>query len=201
MFEDPTIVKLIIIGLIGIIVVLTIAVIYLAIKKNTYYVDEDGNEITTFSTRKEEKTPLKPVTVEEQPQDEPEIPDIVMPEAEKEEPEGTLQVPLSAKPAEVSAVDVTVTVEDETTSATLSVLPCLIGRETTCGLVISEPAVSRRHAQLVSEHGSLYLEDVSGHNGTYLNGTKLPSLGKAKVQEGDVINLGRAEIVIEGIRR
>lgn len=199
MFEDPTIVKLIIIGLVGIIVVLTIAVIYLAIKKNTYYVDEDGNEITTFSTRKEEKNALKPVAVEETTE-EPEIPDIVMPEVEKEEPEGTLEVPLSTKPEEVSGVDVTVTVEDETTSATLSVLPCLIGRETTCGLVISEPAVSRRHAQLVSEHGGLYLEDVSGHNGTYLNGTKLPSLGKAKVQVGDVINLGRAEIVIENIR-
>lgn len=199
MFEDPTIVKLIIIGLIGIIVVLTIAVIYLAIKKNTYYVDEDGNEITTFSTRKEERTALKPVAVEETTE-EPEIPDIVMPEAEREEPEGTLEVPLSTKAEEISGVDVTVTVEDETTSATLSVLPCLIGRETTCGLVISEPAVSRRHAQLVSEFGSLYLEDVSGHNGTYLNGTKLPSLGKAKVQVGDVINLGRAEIVIENIR-
>lgn len=168
MFEDPTIVKLIIIGLIGIIVVLTIAVIYLAIKKNTYYVDEDGNEITTFSTRKEERTALKPVAVEETTE-EPEIPDIVMPEAEREEPEGTLEVPLSTKAEEISGVDVTVTVEDETTSATLSVLPCLIGRETTCGLVISEPAVSRRHAQLVSEFGSLYLEDVSGHNGTYLD--------------------------------
>ena len=35
MFDDPKIVQLIIIALIGIIVVLTIAVIYLAIKKNT----------------------------------------------------------------------------------------------------------------------------------------------------------------------
>ena len=50
MFDDPKIVKLIIIALVGIIVVLTIAVIYLAIKKNTYYVDEDGEEITSFST-------------------------------------------------------------------------------------------------------------------------------------------------------
>ena len=52
MFDDPKIVKLIIIALVGIIVVLTIAVIYLAIKKNTYYVDEDGEEITSFSTKK-----------------------------------------------------------------------------------------------------------------------------------------------------
>ena len=64
MFDDPKIVQLIIIALIGIIVVLTIAVIYLAIKKNTYYVDENGEEITSFSTKKEEPERMEVPSVE-----------------------------------------------------------------------------------------------------------------------------------------
>ena len=47
MLSDPTIVKLIIMGLVGTNVVLLLAVIYLAFKKNTYYVDADGNDIST----------------------------------------------------------------------------------------------------------------------------------------------------------
>ena len=194
MFDDPKIVKLIIIALVGIIVVLTIAVIYLAIKKNTYYVDEDGEEITSFSTKK------TPEPVVEAPVVEAAVP--VQPlrglELDDEESEegGTLEVPMTSRPAEITAVELTVTVEDETSLQTLTSFPCMVGRETSCGLVISEPAVSRKHALLVSEMGGLYIEPVSEHNGTFVNGIRLSSQGKSRVYEGDRISLGRAEIVI-----
>ena len=194
MFDDPKIVKLIIIALVGIIVVLTIAVIYLAIKKNTYYVDEDGEEITSFSTKK------TPEPVVEAPVVEAAVP--VQPlrglELDDEESEegGPLEVPMTSRPAEITSVELTVTVEDETSSQTLTSFPCMVGRETSCGLVISEPAVSRKHALLVSEMGGLYIEPVSEHNGTFVNGIRLSSQGKSRVYEGDRISLGRAEIVI-----
>ncbi len=194
MFDDPKIVKLIIIALVGIIVVLTIAVIYLAIKKNTYYVDEDGEEITSFSTKK------TPEPVVEAPVVEAAVP--VQPlrglELDDEESEegGTLEVPMTSRLAEITSVELTVTVEDETSSQTLTSFPCMVGRETSCGLVISEPAVSRKHALLVSEMGGLYIEPVSEHNGTFVNGIRLSSQGKSRVYEGDRISLGRAEIVI-----
>ena len=194
MFDDPKIVKLIIIALVGIIVVLTIAVIYLAIKKNTYYVGEDGEEITSFSTKK------TPEPVVEAPVVEAAVP--VQPlrglELDDEESEegGTLEVPMTSRPAEITSVELTVTVEDETSSQTLTSFPCMVGRETSCGLVISEPAVSRKHALLVSEMGGLYIEPVSEHNGTFVNGIRLSSQGKSRVYEGDRISLGRAEIVI-----
>ena len=194
MFDDPKIVQLIIIALVGIIVVLTIAVIYLAIKKNTYYVDEDGEEITSFSTKK------TPEPVVEAPVVEAAVP--VQPlrgwELDDEESEegGTLEVPMTSRPAEITSVELTVTVEDETSSQTLTSFPCMVGRETSCGLVISEPAVSRKHALLVSEMGGLYIEPVSEHNGTFVNGIRLSSQGKSRVYEGDRISLGRAEIVI-----
>ena len=199
MFDDPKIVQLILIALVGIIVVLTIAVIYLAIKKNTYYVDESGEEITTFSTKKtpepveapsvEKSIPVQPLRSMDLDGDEAD-------ENEDEEEGGTLEVPMTSKPADITAVDLTVTVEDETSTQTLTSFPCMVGRETSCGLVISEPAVSRKHALLVSEMGALYIEPVSEHNGTFVNGIRLSSQGKSRVYEGDRISLGRAEIVI-----
>lgn len=194
MFDDPKIVKLIIIALVGIIVVLTIAVIYLAIKKNTYYVDEDGEEITSFSTKKTPEpvveAPVVEAAVPVQPLRGLELDD------EESEEDGTLEVPMTSRPAEITSVELTVTVEDETSSQTLTSFPCMVGRETSCGLVISEPAVSRKHALLVSEMGGLYIEPVSEHNGTFVNGIRLSSQGKSRVYEGDRISLGRAEIVI-----
>ena len=194
MFDDPKIVKLIIIALVGIIVVLTIAVIYLAIKKNTYYVDEDGEEITSFSTKKTPEpvveAPVVEAAVPVQPLGGLELDD------EESEEGGTLEVPMTSRPAEITSVELTVTVEDETSSQTLTSFPCMVGRETSCGLVISEPAVSRKHALLVSEMGGLYIEPVSEHNGTFVNGIRLSSQGKSRVYEGDRISLGRAEIVI-----
>ena len=203
MFDDPKIVQLIIIALVGIIVVLTIAVIYLAIKKNTYYVDESGEEITTFSTKKtpepveapsvEKSIPVQPLRSLDLDADEAD-------ENEDEEEGGTLEVPMTSKPADITAVDLTVTVEDETSTQTLTSFPCMVGRETSSGLVISEPAVSRKHALLVSEMGALYIEPVSEHNGTFVNGNRLPSQGRSRVYEGDRITLGRAEIVVGTIR-
>ena len=203
MFDDPKIVQLILIALVGIIVVLTIAVIYLAIKKNTYYVDESGEEITTFSTKKtpepveapsvEKSIPVQPLRSLDLDGDEAD-------ENEDEEEGGTLEVPMTSKPADITAVDLTVTVEDETSTQTLTSFPCMVGRETSCGLVISEPAVSRKHALLVSEMGALYIEPVSEHNGTFVNGNRLPSQGRSRVYEGDRITLGRAEIVVGTIR-
>ena len=109
-------------------------------------------------------------------------------------------MPMTSKPADITAVDLTVTVEDETSTQTLTSFPCMVGRETSCGLVISEPAVSRKHALLVSEMGALYIEPVSEHNGTFVNGNRLPSQGRSRVYEGDRITLGRAEIVVGTIR-
>ena len=51
MFDNPEIDKLIIFALLGMVAVLGIAVIFLAVKKNTYYVDESGNEIRPVSKK------------------------------------------------------------------------------------------------------------------------------------------------------
>lgn len=322
MFSDPEIEKMIIYGLIGVCIVLMAAVVYLAVKKNVYYVDENGKEIPA-PAKKSGKfwKPEKPVRQEEEipeviPEEEApaassvnaipapeyavreeppvvkeEIEEVVFPEEEpaeqpaeqlvdlfKEEPEEdiveeesdeeeldlpdsdhyfeeeepeelysaettimqfperkdneTLSVmPLAAAEQLAEEADVaplrTITLEEEdfpaateeeiesmpvprpigmivtvrvsghTITKEVDILPCLIGRDASvCNLVISEPAVSRRHARIGYDGKAMYVEDVSEHNGTFVNGKKLPSLGRVSIRENDKINLGRAEITI-----
>ncbi len=95
----------------------------------------------------------------------------------------------------ITGLDISIMIKDQTAHAKVTSFPCLLGRETgKCDVVVSEPAVSRKHARFILIDGDPYVEDVSEHNGTYLNEMKLPPLGKARVHEGDVIVLGRAKI-------
>ena len=236
MLSDPTIVKLIIMGLVGTNVVLLVAVIFLAFKKNTYYVDADGNDVGTTRKPQVKKviqaTPIapkpKPVQQPKQNVEDSLAATTVLTDLERP----VMPISPTIKPIKVDSLDtpireknnddsatlfeeifsttnldeadpkilVTIKVAGQTQDHTLSTLPCFIGREAaSCDLVINEPAISRKHARILIESDTFYLADVSEHNGTYLNGIKLPPLGKARIHEGDHINLGRAEIVINQI--
>lgn len=63
-----------------------------------------------------------------------------------------------------------------------------IGRETSNTIPISDPEVSRRHAQLTFQNNYYILEDLNSTNGTFVNGRRL--VGQYVLQPGDVINLG-----------
>lgn len=219
MFDDPVISKLIIFALLGLVAVLGIAVIVLAVKKNTYYVNDNGSEIKAMT--KEEalreaqrldaaaaapvsnpapSMPVPPTDVPMHNIQADTMENTVMPKADSIPQDGTLEVPMAVRPAHVAGLDITVIVNGNAKKVSITSFPCLIGRESTsCGLVIPEPAVSRRHASFLTESGVLYIEDVSEHNGTFVNGVKLPPLGKAKLHSGDRVNLGRAEILIDRI--
>lgn len=108
-------------------------------------------------------------------------------------------VPRAKEPGQkLYGVRITITVGAQRTTADVTDFPCLIGREADkCDVIISEPAVSRRHARLLKEDDQLLIEDVSEHNGTYLNEMKIPPLGKVRIHEGDTITLGRAHIRID----
>ena len=195
MFDNAEIDKLIIFALLGMVAVLGIAVIVLAVKKNTYYVDDNGNEIQPVSKKEAEKkiarqavapTPDEPITLE--------------PKAEEDPFESKLQESMSVKPANPTGLNLTITINGQKQQASVNAFPALLGRDSnTCEVPVTEPAVSRKHARFTLENGTVYLEDVSEHNGTFINGTKLPPLGRSKVSEGDKINLGRAEIIVDKI--
>lgn len=77
-----------------------------------------------------------------------------------------------------------------------------IGRDATCGLRFdSMTEVSRRHATLTCEAGSVVLADAGSTNGTLLNGQPVAT---SAVRDGDLIQLGprgpRLRVAIEAER-
>ena len=207
-FEDPGLAKIFAMVLLAIIGVLALAVIILAFKKNQIIYVEKEVPVEKPSVR-----PLQPV---EEPEDNLDdfsltadeiIPPVVSPAETESVPMPDLPVMNSDKVVEetkagITGISLSVTVGNNTVDTVVRDFPCLLGREaSSCDIVISEPAVSRRHARFILEEGTAYIEDVSEHNGTYLNDTKLPPLGRAKIHEGDVVTLGRASIAINAFEQ
>ena len=48
----------------------------------------------------------------------------------------------------------------------------MVGRDRTCSIVLSHPAVSRRHARITLSGQQVVLEDLKSANGTYVNNTR-----------------------------
>jgi hypothetical protein len=69
----------------------------------------------------------------------------------------------------------------------------VIGREAGNDLVIEDPQVSRRHAQLTQQGNSYLIEDIGSTNGTYVNGKRVtaPTL----LTNGDMVGLADTVII------
>jgi eukaryotic-like serine/threonine-protein kinase len=63
----------------------------------------------------------------------------------------------------------------------------MVGRDRTCSIVLSHPAVSRRHARITLSGSAWVLEDLQSANGTYVNNTRVD---KVKLKVGDVVRFG-----------
>jgi len=63
-----------------------------------------------------------------------------------------------------------------------------IGRSPDCDCLLSEPSVSRRHAQLRRDGERWLLRDLGSRNGTRLNGARVTE--EVEVRPGDQISLG-----------
>ena len=77
--------------------------------------------------------------------------------------------------------------------------PIVIGRDPLSGVVLSEPSVSRRHAQLVRREDALVLEDLGSAVGTYVNDQRVTA---QILSDGDRVRFGRQvqfEVVSETI--
>lgn len=70
-----------------------------------------------------------------------------------------------------------------------------IGREPGCEIVLAEPSVSGRHAQLIHQGGRWRLVNLVSANGIFVNGEKRLS---AFLSDGDVVRLGHASMVFHG---
>ena len=74
----------------------------------------------------------------------------------------------------------------------------VIGRDPSASShVVVDPSVSREHARLSVEGGELRVEDLGSTNGTYLNGRRLESGQRARVADGDELELGSVRLRVE----
>lgn len=62
-----------------------------------------------------------------------------------------------------------------------------IGRDRTCSIVLTHPAVSRKHARITVDDSSFTVEDLKSANGTYVNNTRIE---RASLKPGDVVRFG-----------
>jgi pSer/pThr/pTyr-binding forkhead associated (FHA) protein len=73
----------------------------------------------------------------------------------------------------------------------------IIGREhASADMVIPDPGISRRHARVIPEGGSLVLDDLGSSNGTYVNGERISE--PVELGTGDEVQLGDTLIGVEG---
>jgi serine/threonine-protein kinase len=75
----------------------------------------------------------------------------------------------------------------------------VVGRDTTCEIVISHPAVSRRHARLSLRGVLLQVEDLKSANGTWVNNTRIET---SDLKPGDQVRFGAdtgCTYVVKGI--
>jgi predicted component of type VI protein secretion system len=76
----------------------------------------------------------------------------------------------------------------------LTAAPFTFGREPANNLVLQDPEISRRHAQISFQEGGYVIQDLGSTNGTFVNGRRvgLPT----PLHDGDVIFLANAVALV-----
>ena len=69
-----------------------------------------------------------------------------------------------------------------------------IGRAAANDVVLAEPAVSRRHAEIVKADGGFHIRDAGSTGGTHLNNERTPPEGRL-LKDGDTITVGTVSLV------
>ncbi|MBA2284801.1 MAG: FHA domain-containing protein [Ktedonobacteraceae bacterium] len=67
-----------------------------------------------------------------------------------------------------------------------------IGRGVESDVVINDPSISRRHAQVVRQPNGVYVQDLASRNGSYVNGELL--VAPWPLQPGDIVRLGNISL-------
>jgi pSer/pThr/pTyr-binding forkhead associated (FHA) protein len=70
-----------------------------------------------------------------------------------------------------------------------------IGRKEGNTIRLTERNVSRRHAKLIKQNGSVVIEDLQSYNGIKINGDRIS--GRAPVAEGDRIQIGDYQLALK----
>src|SRR5579875_3112226 len=69
-----------------------------------------------------------------------------------------------------------------------------IGRQAGVYLLIDNPAISRRHAEITYANGSYILRDLGSANGTYINDVRLEAGSVHRLAQGDRVQFGKVAL-------
>jgi hypothetical protein len=97
-----------------------------------------------------------------------------------------------ASPAEPERERVTLTIAGKKQEITAPRV--VLGRARECEVRIADVNVSRRHAELLQEGATYWINDLGSTNGVVLNGREVE---RERLRDGDRITLGSTEIVFE----
>jgi hypothetical protein len=81
-----------------------------------------------------------------------------------------------------------------TNDVSLTAATTTIGRSSDCDIVLSDPNVSRRHAEVRRAGAAYVLVDLGSTNGTEINGQRVE---ETSLMPGDVIGVGQTRITFE----
>jgi Protein of unknown function (DUF3662)/FHA domain len=98
----------------------------------------------------------------------------------------------AATPEELGVQPEVVTLTVDGTSHTVDKQSVVIGRSKDCDIRLSDPNVSRRHAEVRQEGTAYWLIDLESTNGSSVNGRRQQ---RARLENDDRITLGSTEIV------
>lgn len=73
----------------------------------------------------------------------------------------------------------------------------VLGADPDCDVVIEgDPGISGKHAVLMCRQDQIQVRDNDSTNGTYINGRDIFGQGAVKIERGDRIRLGQAELTV-----
>ena len=97
----------------------------------------------------------------------------------------------AATPVELGVEPEVVTLDANGKQHTVDKMSTLIGRSKDCDIRLTDPNVSRRHAELRQEGSSYWIVDLESTNGIEVNGRRVK---RAKLEEGDTFTVGSTDV-------
>ncbi len=76
-------------------------------------------------------------------------------------------------------------------------IPLRVGRLQSLEVVIDDPSVSRRHAEIGCGPEGWYVRDCESTNGTYVNGVRINSLVPQPLRSRDILQFGKVAMLVE----
>jgi pSer/pThr/pTyr-binding forkhead associated (FHA) protein len=77
--------------------------------------------------------------------------------------------------------------------------PILVGRSSSCHVVLEDGLVSRRHGQFTTGATGVAVEDLGSVNGVYVNGERIS--GHRTLHDGDRVQIGKQEFLLRSASR